>query len=659
MRVLRWLVIAAAGALAAFPSAYAQARPTRAYAPDRVLVKWKDSIPAQTAMRFRMSRSRPRARVSTVEVPLGSSVEATLQSLRKDPRVLYAGPNYTRRALTLPAPNEPVWDLADPTPDYYTRNYDATVADGYQMPHTWALQLIQALEAWNLYPGQYYTAAIRPPNPVKIAVLDTGCDLSHPDWIDAGGVSPSIADGGQLDIAEAVSFSTRTATGGPTPLVSDPVGHGTFTAGIVGAAVNNGGPTSPAGGALGLAYPAQVLPIQVLNTADGGTVEDEIDGIYYAVDHGAQIISMSLGDYTYTPFEQDAVDYAWEHNVLVVAAAGNDGVACGGGAGQNRPLYPAANNHVLAVGATGPDDSVASYSNTGPYVGIAAPGGDAVDAGVVLFDVLPVTTQFGIWSLFPTSDYALRNPTDCQGNQIDQYTNYNYDYSVGTSAACPFVAALAGLYAMKNGITRETPNAPAILWQAIQRGAENTQNVAYGGWSSLGGFGRINAYNTLAGVNPRASTVGCIVGKVTSNSNAVSGTRISATNGTANAIATTRADGGFRLANLAPGAWTVTASTTLTTGSLNVTVLAGVDNFGADFIFPWPPGDADHNGRADIRDAVIALRLLLNTATPDPAASARADVYPWAGTGGRTHGDGQLTLDDVRSILKIASGLGV
>jgi subtilisin family serine protease len=631
----------------------------RPWSTDRVLVRWRTETPTPATMRFPVMRTFRHNRTSVVRVPAGSTVEATLEALRKDPRVLYAGPNVRRRILTLAAPNEPTWNAKDPQPDYTTRSNDLTVPPEGQQKYMWALEKVRALEAWDVYPGQYYTAQTKPANPIKVAVLDTGVDISHPDWINTGGTSPDAKNGGQIDMAHAVSFLGGSTI--PAPNADDPVGHGTVTAGIIAAAANNGGTTSPLGGAIGLAYNAQVMPIQVLDTADGGTVEDIITGIYYAVDNGAQIISISLGDYAYSPFEQDAVDYAWRNNVLVVAAAGNDGDASNGG--QNRVTYPAACNHVLAVAATDKDDEMAPYSNYGSYVGVSAPGGYLHYAGVV-FDIgfpLDMPTQFAVWSTTPTHPFSLQVQPDGLGGTIEDYMIQQYDYMPGTSAACPFVAGLAALYAQKNGFTRETPNAAARLYQAIQRSAARVFGTDGGGWDQYSGFGRIDAYNALMDVDARNATVGCVVGKVTSYGNAVGSTRVTATLGAATKSTTTRADGGFRLANLTPGTWTITASMIgQPPTSVNVSVLPGVDNFGADFAFPMETyGDVNQDGVVDLRDAVGAVRILTGNDPLSTDKATRADVAPWAGTSGHTHGDGQFNMDDVRVLLRITGGLNM
>lgn len=645
---------AAAGARAVSPYL---SRAERPWSTDRILVKWRDGRPPG-GLRFPVVGTRPQGAMSTLRLPKGAQMDAALAELRADPRVLRAEPNVRRRILTLNPPNEPGWVAKDPQPDYITRTYNESVPAADQQTYLWALQMINALDAWRDYPGTYYTSATKPANPVKVAVIDTGCDLAHPDWVNVGGTSADAAHGGQLDLTDAASFLD--GTGVPKPLTDDEVGHGTFTAGIVGAAANNGGPTNPVGGAIGIAYALQVMPIQVLNDANSGSVDDEISGIYWAVDHGAQVISLSLGDYTYSSFEQDAVDYAWQHNVLVVAAAGNDaGPDASGNPGLNRPLYPACDNHALAVGATDHYDTPASYSNHGQYLGIAAPGGDSDPYVTVnLFGILDVPVQFTVWSTWPTHPYQLQVQPDGMGGTINDYLLENYDYAPGTSAACPFVAGLAGLYAQKFGITRNSPNAAVTLYQALQRSAVNTEGVAGGGWSQYGGFGRIDAAKTLGNVDTRGATVGCIVGKVTTNGNPEAGIRITAKQGTLTKTVNTRTpDGGFRIANVAPGQWTVSASTTTSIGTVVLTVQPGVDNFGADFNFPWPFGDIDHNGIVDLRDAVEAARMIAGTDQMDPYGQQRLDIYPWAGVGGPLHGEGTLDMRDVAQILRIAAGL--
>src|SRR5207237_3025039 len=119
--------------------------------------------------------------------------------------------NYIAQAL-LPSPNDPSFN------------------DGSQ----WAPQKIQAPEAWALFPNTFYTAGSKPANAIKVAVVDTGIDFNHADFVNAGGASSDAAQGGQIDRADGSNLVN--GTGDP----SDDQGHGTHVAGIVGAAANNG-----------------------------------------------------------------------------------------------------------------------------------------------------------------------------------------------------------------------------------------------------------------------------------------------------------------------------------------------------------------------------------------------------------------------------------
>ena len=619
-----------------------------------VLVRFKPEAMDSARQRYTILRERPRFGMCTLAVPAGETVDSLLARLEQDPDVVYAERNGSTHLLTLVPPNEPTWGALDPRPDYTTRMLEIDVPEGNQLPYTWAQETVGALEAWSIFPGAYYTAATKPADSVIVAVLDTGIDPEHEDFTNPGGTGMYTDEGGQVIREHAVSFSFRNDQGGPTPITDDIVGHGTWTSGIVGAAVNNGG--QPGAASMGLAWPLRLMPIQVLNDAQEGSTEDLIDGILYAVDNGAHVLSISLGDYVYSIPLQEAVDYAWERGALVVAAAGNDGDSATGG--QNRATYPAANNHALAVAATDPYDGRASYSNYGEYVGISAPGGDAVDAGVVidLFGMdYPMPTQFGVWGAFPTHPYQLQLASDGMGGYVDDALNLNYDYAPGTSGACPFVAALAGLYMQKNNLPRTKENAVRV-WQAIQRGSDQVTTVANGGWNQMLGFGRINAPATLQDQNTRSATVGCIVGRLTSNGVPVALAPVRAV-GPVTKTGTTRNDGSYRISNLVAGTYAVTGNTISSTGTITVTVVPGADVPGVDFALPWPFGDTDASGQVTLRDAALALRMFAGVDPVDTPSKNRADIYPWIGTGGRAHGDGDLTIDDAGLILKVAAGM--
>ena len=183
-----------------------------------------------------------------------------------------------------------------------------------------------------------------------VAVLDTGVDATHPDL--AGRLLPGA------------SFVDGVEPG------QDPNGHGTWMAGIVAAQTDNGE------GVAGVAFArVKVLPITVLGADGRGYDSAIVSGIVAAVDAGADVILMSFSAPGYSAVLQAAIDYAWAHDVVVVAATGNDG--------STAAAYPAADRGVIGVTATDRDDRLAPGSNSGPAAFMAAPGVDILttDAG--------------------------------------------------------------------------------------------------------------------------------------------------------------------------------------------------------------------------------------------------------------------------------------
>lgn len=188
---------------------------------------------------------------------------------------------------------------------------------------------------------------------VKIAVVDSGVDVTHPD------LSGKIAD-------------TYNAVTGSTD-VTDAIGHGTMVAGVAAASTNN------SIGVAGAGYDASILAVKVADSNNLIDTMAESAGIIWAVDHGARVINLSLGSPSADPTETNAVAYAVSHGVVVVAAAGNSGAPADG----NPVEYPAALPGVLAVGGTDPvQDVIAPFSNHGSYVDVAAPAVGIVTTSV-------------------------------------------------------------------------------------------------------------------------------------------------------------------------------------------------------------------------------------------------------------------------------------
>jgi serine protease len=207
----------------------------------------------------------------------------------------------------------------------------------------WDMRQIGAPAAWAKTTG----------GGARIGIVDTGIDAGHEDL---GGRTVAFADcrGGCKD---AGAF--------------DDEGHGTHVSGIAGAARNGGGTT-------GVAPAAQFVVAKVLSSDGSGSVDDVNAGIHWVVDHGAQVVNLSLGSDTSIltglfgdSSLSDGVEYAWSHGSVAVLAAGNTNFF-----GLGSANYGSA--HALVVGATGPDGEVAGYSSGlgNAQWGLVAPGGD-------------------------------------------------------------------------------------------------------------------------------------------------------------------------------------------------------------------------------------------------------------------------------------------
>lgn len=183
---------------------------------------------------------------------------------------------------------------------------------------------------------------------IKIAVLDTGCDVDHPDLKDriVGGRNFTGDDRGNPNI------------------YNDYNGHGTHVAGTIAATENDEG-------VMGVAPQADLLIVKVLDENGSGQYKWIIDGINYAVQQRVDIISMSLGG-SEDVFElYEAISEAIEQGVLVVCAAGNEG---DGRETSDEYAYPGAYNEVISVGAVNLERQSSPFSNSHNQIDLVAPG---------------------------------------------------------------------------------------------------------------------------------------------------------------------------------------------------------------------------------------------------------------------------------------------
>jgi len=201
----------------------------------------------------------------------------------------------------------------------------------------WAQKRLSPERVWPLTRGEGVT----------VAVIDTGVDRTAPQL--AGRVMRGL---------DVVDGSGRAD--------DDCFGHGTFVAGIIGAAKQRGT------GRAGIAPRVKILPIRQANDASDGTALGMAQGIVAAVEGGADVVNISASSFFPSKALEDAVDYATARDVVIVTAASNEAEA------GNPKAYPAAYPQVVAVGAIGPDGRRTEFSETGDFLSVVAPGQDII-----------------------------------------------------------------------------------------------------------------------------------------------------------------------------------------------------------------------------------------------------------------------------------------
>jgi thermitase len=268
----------------------------------------EQAIVSVLLMGAKVSRRAKSGGFCVVKVPPGADVATFIRELTSKPGVQYAEPDGIVRATM--ASNDP----------------------GFSSQ--WGMTKIGAPSAWDVTRGAS----------VRVAVVDTGVDLDHPDLHD------------RIDTVNGWDFINGDA------IAQDDAGHGTHVSGIIAATLNNGI------GVAGVANQCTILPVKVLGANGNGTSSNVADGIRWAANHGASVINLSLGSADYSYAIDSAVQYAVAQDCVVVAATGNNG--------QYGVIYPARLDNVVGVGSTTSQDALSSFSNYGPEVDICAPGSD-------------------------------------------------------------------------------------------------------------------------------------------------------------------------------------------------------------------------------------------------------------------------------------------
>jgi len=403
------------------------------YVPDEIIVKFKPGVAADVINELNLKHGvtekyeSPYGKFKVLKIPQGKTVPGMVEIYARNPNVEYAEPNSIARAFMVP--NDPLYS--------YQWHFDNPDYGGIQME-----------SAWNIETGD---------PAVVVAIVDTGVAYENYRGFKK---APDLANTTFVPGYDFINNDSHP---------NDDDGHGTHVTGTVAQSTNNGL------GVAGIAFDTAIMPVKVLDDQGYGTAESVADGVYFATNNGADVINLSLGwpvengePYDPGTTVEDAIAYAYDAGVTIIAASGNDS--------ETAVAYPAAyDGYVIAVGATRYDEAISYYSNTGSSLDLTAPGGDlTIDQNNDSYGDGVLQQTFG------------NNPSD-----------FGYWFYQGTSMSTPHVVGVAALIlAQRPGFT------PDQVKDTLQTTAEDH---GASDWDSQYGWGIVDANAALSSLVPSVS----------------------------------------------------------------------------------------------------------------------------------------------------------
>ncbi len=344
-------------------------RPGWPYDPHHVLVKFEPG--ARSPLMQRVGVQHLLGDWYLIPTPPDQDVLQWMATVAQEDQVAFVEPDYLFR----------LGDF-EPQPGVMTPQSHQVYPNDPYYRYQWHMPMVQSDAAWALTRGAH----------VVVAVVDSG-----------------VTRGTDLQCRTFVSpFNAITDIQGETA-VRDDEGHGTHVTGTIAQCTDNNL------GVVGLAPEVDIMPVKVLGANGEGSFSDVGQGIRWAVDHGADVINLSLGadcqnqtfeDGCHDPYVDDALVYAASHDVVVVAAAGNKA--------RSTPGYPANHPDVIAVSAVTMQEQLAYYSDHGSKISVAAPGGDVrrdTNHDRVADGVIQQTfNQYGVWDYYPFQGTSMASP---------------------------------------------------------------------------------------------------------------------------------------------------------------------------------------------------------------------------------------------------------
>ncbi|MGA1868236.1 MAG: S8 family serine peptidase [bacterium] len=344
-----------------------------------------------------------------VLIPQGMTAEEMIDRYEQESVIMRAEPNYQRDAHLIP--------------------------DDIYYAYQWHLRSLSADLAWDIADG----------SGVVIALLDSGAAYRN-DEEGTYAYAPDLKDTLIIPGQDFVNDD---------PYPDDDNSHGTHIAGCIAQSTNN------ATGVSGLAYGATIMLVKIMDANGFISIADEVDGIYYAVNEGADIINLSFGGRGISMTEQDAINYAHENGVVVISSAGNRA--------SSILEYPASYDNVISVTALQYNDTLAPYANYGQAIDVCAPGGNVTE-----------DQNLDGWA-----DGILQ-----QRHNGSDFTKFHYYFEEGTSTACALVSAIAAL------IIEQSPEklTPLQIKEILE---ESAIDLGTEGLDQYYGAGKVNAYYAL------------------------------------------------------------------------------------------------------------------------------------------------------------------
>ena len=371
-----------------------------------------------------------------------------------------------------------------PNDTYYNRalSYDGVYGMGigsYEVNSSWHLDLINAEQAWEETNGS---------QDITVAVLDNAIWIDHPDLTNM--------------IDRVNSTDLGDGDDDPNPPVANYIwSHGTHSTGLIGAEKNNDIGVASIGSGV------KIMAVKLgTDASDGQSMAAGFEGIVYAADHGADVINMSWGSPQFFQTMQNIVNYAYNKGCILLGAAGNNGNGAESQMNEDIPVnytgYPAALQHVIAVGSCNVDNKKSDFSCYGTWLDLLSPGGYAhIGSGDGILGSLLAITNFSVLSTTYNTAGTFNDMLSGQmggltGGEMEYPTGGagscgvegNYDIMQGTSMACPVASGLAGLVLSKNPTLTPEELTAVMKSTCVNVDAINPEFV-----DSMGA-GRIDAY---------------------------------------------------------------------------------------------------------------------------------------------------------------------